>query len=485
MKIFKYLILLVSLSVVMTGCEKEFLDTEPASSISAEQVAETPAANEALVNGIYANLRTYGVGGTTAHTDYGHRGITAGLDNMSNDVVLNNFNWYIFFYNYTGRVQTSSRASLIWNTYYSVVADANIVINGLGTLENRTAEEDALFGQALALKSFALFNLVRIYSPSYIGNESAPGVPVPDRLTFDGKGRGTVQDVYNQIIPDLEQAVTLLEGFNRSSKQQIDQSVAQGLLAEVYLETGNWAEAASAANAARTGYGLMTGEEYVNDGFDNIGNQEWMWGADIDSESSTVYASFFSHYDSFLGGYAGALDGYKLIDANLYSMIPETDARKDVFVEAGNEFGFPPLSNTKFVDATSSFEGDYLYMRSAEMYLIEAEALVRAGQVDAGIDVLVELVSSRDSGYERPALTGQALLDEIYLQRRIELWGEGFAWFDLKRLSKPLDRTYEGSNHRDFGKFMFPAGSNEFLFQIPEDELNSNDNIGAGDQNPS
>lgn len=485
MKNIKSLFLFMAFSVLLTGCEKEFLDTEPARSISAEQIAETPAANEALLNGIYANMRTYGVGGSTAHTDYGHLGLRAALDHMSNDVVLNNFNWYIFYYNFTGRVQNHSRTEIIWNTYYSFVSDANIVINGLGAIEGLTAEEDALLGQALALKSFALFNLVRIYSPSYLGNESAPGIPVPDRISFEGLPRGTVQDVYDQIIPDLERAVDLLEGFDRMSKQQINQNVAQGILARVYLETGNWTEAANAANAARMEYSLMTGEEYVNSGFDDIANQEWMWGADIDSESSTTFASFFSHYDSFSGGYGGDLGGYKIIDQRLFNSIPETDARKDVFAEAGNEFEFPPLTNTKFRDGTGNFEGDYVYMRAAEMYLIEAEALARAGQTEQAIDVLVDLVSTRDPGYGRPALSGQELVDEIYLQRRIELWGEGFSFFDLKRLDLPLDRTYEGTNHREFGQFQFPAGANEFLFQIPEVELNSNPNIGPADQNPS
>ena len=486
MKRYKILLLTV-FSLVIVSCEKEFLDTEPKRSISAEQVARTPAANEALINGIYANLRTFGVGGTTGHTDYGHRGITAGLDHMTNDIVLNNFNWYIFFYNFQGRVQTSSRTSIIWNTYYKVIADANIVINGLGAIENRTPEEDALVGQALALKSFALFNLVRIYSPTYIGNESAPGVPVPDRLDFEGKARGTVQDVYDQIIPDLEQAITLLEGFTRDSKQQIDKNVAQGLLAEVYLETGNWAGAAEMAQAAREGYSLMSGDEYVNSGFDNISNSEWMWGADIDSESSTTFASFFSHYDSFLGGYAGALSGYKLIDQALYNSIPDSDKRKDAFVAPSESeaVGFPPLTNTKFVDETGSFEGDYLYMRAAEMYLIEAEALARLGMESEAIALLEELITPRYPEYDASSLSGQALLDEIYKQRRIELWGEGFSFFDMKRLSVPLDRTYEGTNHKSFGLLEFPANSNQFQFQIPEAELNSNENIGPGDQNPN
>jgi len=469
------------------SCQEDFLDTEPANSISAEQVERTPAATSAIVRGIYANLRSFGVGNPArVDVDYGQKGIMAMTDMLGQDIVLNNFNWYIFLYNYNGRQQTSSRTNIFWNTYYTAIADANSVINPLSANEDRTPEEDALLGQALAIKSFSLFNLVRIYAHTYIGNETDPGVPIPDRIDFEGKSRGTVQDVYDQIIPDLEQAVTLLDGFTRASKQEIDKSVAQGFLAKIYLETGNWSLAASNAAAARAPYSLMPGADYATDGFDDINNVEWMWGADIDNQSSTTFISFFSHFDSSAGGYGGIGFGlgYKIIEARLYDMIPDTDLRKAAWVAPDDTTSpYPPLTNTKFIDATGSFEGDYSYMRSAEMYLIEAEAKARSGDTSAA-SVLFELVSNRDPGYVLTTSTGTDLVEEIYLQRRIELWGEGVSWFDLKRLKKPLDRTGAGTNHRSFGDVDIEIEGDFFRMQIPQGEINSNPNINVGDQNP-
>ncbi len=492
MKKFKY-IFLITITVFLYNCEKDFLDTEPADSISTEQVAATPAANQAILRGIYANLRTNGIGNAArVDVDYGQKGIMAMVDMLGQDMVLNNFNWYIFLYNYNGRQQTSSRTNIVWNTYYTAIADANSVINGLQDKEDRDASEDALLGQALAIKSFALFNLVRFYSDTYIGNESSPGVPIPDRIDFDGKGRGTVQDVYDQIIPDLESAKTLLASYTRANKQEIDQSVVQGFLAKVYLETGNWQLASDNAAAARSGYTLMPGDQYATDGFDDINNVEWMWGADIDNLTSTTFISFFSHFDSTAGGYGGIGFGFgfKMIEARLYDQIPDTDLRKDAWIDpvAGNpnfpaSAGYIGYANTKFIDATGSFEGDYSYMRSAEMYLIEAEAKARLSDPTAA-DVLFELVSNRDPGYVRSTNTGTDLIEEVYLQRRIELWGEGVSWFDLKRLKKPLDRTGAGSNHRSFGLVDIPVGGDFFKFQIPQGELNSNPNIDVIDQNP-
>ena len=221
-------------------------------------------------------------------------------------------------------------------------------------------------------------------------------------------------------------------------------------------------------------------------GFSNIGNSEWMWGADIDAESSTIFASFFSHFDSHIGGYAGALGVFKGISKELYDKIPDTDARKKAFIDPVNGDpaypDLPPYANVKFLDQTF-FEGDYVYMRAAEMYLIEAEAKARLGDA-SGAQVLFDLVSTRHPDYALSTATGDDLVEEVYLQRRIELWGEGFSWLDLKRLKKPLVRNYAESNHADFAKFDLPAEDDKFRFQVPEDELNANEAINSQDQNP-
>jgi hypothetical protein len=478
------LILLIFLMIAAAGCQKDFLDTAPANTISSEQLAENPAALQAIINGIYSNIRTYAIGGNTGHIDYGLRGAMAGLDMMSHDISMSIFHWYGFFYNYDGRVQTSSRTRILWNTYYTQVAETNSIIKAIDP-NTEDADARALLGQALALRGLFTFNTARIYANTYLGNESDLCIPLPDGANFDGKPRATNEEVYAQIKADLEAAVPLLEGFVRPNKQAVDQNVAEGFLARVYLEMGEWAGAAEMAEAARDGAMPMTMAEW-NEGFSDLSVSECMWGSDIDAESSTVYASFFSHFDNTNFGYAGVLGCYKLIDANLYSLIPDTDERKAAFVHPvdGNPDypALPAYANTKFRDATF-FEGDYIYMRTSEMWLIEAEAKARMGSGDAA-QVLFDLVSTRDPGYTQSASTGDDLVEEIYLQRRIELWGEGTSWYDLKRLKKPLTRNYVDSNHQSFGFYNFEAEANEFRFQIPEDEINANDAITAADQNP-
>jgi hypothetical protein len=108
------------------------------------------------------------------------------------------------------------------------------------------------------------------------------------------------------------------------------------------------------------------------------------------------------------------------------------------------------------------------------MYLIEAEAKARAGQDGAAATALFTLAKQRDPNYVLSTNTGQALIDEIMVQRRVELWGEGFRFYDLKRLNLPLDRT--GSNHITSLAVVFnvPAGDKSWEYLIPQQEINTN-----------
>ena len=127
--------------------------------------------------------------------------------------------------------------------------------------------------------------------------------------------------------------------------------------------------------------------------------------------------------------------------------------------------------------------GDLALMRAAEMYLIEAEALARTpGQNAQAASVLLEFAKARDNGYTLSTNTGAALIEEIMVQRRSELWGEGFRFYDLKRLNLPLDRN--GANHSGSlaVKMEEPAGTKNWIFLIPQAEIDYT--LGVVKQNP-
>ena len=118
-------------------------------------------------------------------------------------------------------------------------------------------------------------------------------------------------------------------------------------------------------------------------------------------------------------------------------------------------------------------------MRVEEMLLIQAEALVRSGDVTGGLAILNDFVQN----YRYPAYNatssgyaGRTLLDEIWFQRRVELWGEGFSTSDIRRLQKPIVRFHSGSNSNfpDAYQINIAADDPIMLLRFCTDELNTN-----------
>jgi hypothetical protein len=166
----------------------------------------------------------------------------------------------------------------------------------------------------------------------------------------------------------------------------------------------------------------------------------------------------------------------------LYNALPASDIRKSVFDLTGSTVPVPPggarvpFQNKKFLASSDALSiGDVPYMRAAEMLLIEAEARAKQGQTAAAQTALFTLMRNRNPNYIQSTNTGQALLDEIYLNRRAELWGEGHRFTDLKRLNLPMSRVGI-ANHLDALILVrtIPAGDIQWQFLFPQDEINQN-----------
>jgi hypothetical protein len=116
-------------------------------------------------------------------------------------------------------------------------------------------------------------------------------------------------------------------------------------------------------------------------------------------------------------------------------------------------------------------------MRLAEMYLIAAEALARNNQEAASKTLFTTLMQNRNPSYVQSTNTGAAYITEVLNSRRLELWGEGFRWFDLKRLNLPLVRNDSGSNHVSTvinNVWTVPATDNRWTLLIPINEIQNN-----------
>lgn len=474
----------VVLAVVLSSCAEDALNTENKEYVSQEQLQGLAANPESLLtytnsveDGTNAFLRQYKTyQGTTSssHDDYGLKSVDMGLDLMSHNMPMLVNQWASGYYQYTGRVENSRITTMVWNFYYTVIRDANLI---LATTPPDIEDQQLRYtrGRLLALRGFSYFNLIRLYA------DGEKGIPLRT-LEQNENGRVATSVIIQQAKTDLEESYELLGGFARSNKTQIDQNVVAGILARYYLEYGDYAKAISMAQQAYASASPDTPETLL-DGFDEISSPTWIWGADISSLTTSIYASFFSQIGTLNAGYAGLLGHYKSLDKRLYEELSPSDIRtQNWFAEPGNA-EFPAYVNFKFVDATF-FEGDYVFMRTAEMQLIEAEAKALNGDIAGAQAVLTDFMSVRDPQYSPADNTNGSVLDMIRTQRGIELWGEGFAFYDMKRWNNPLVRDYPGSNHPAFGKFNYEANSPKFIFQIPLTEINANPDISAADQNP-
>ncbi|PKF73963.1 RagB/SusD family nutrient uptake outer membrane protein [Chryseobacterium sp. PMSZPI] len=487
MKTIKYFIATIAISLLASSCAND-LNTLPDGDISGEQLNNDSSSPEKILGGIYLDLRSNGAGGTTSHSDFGIMGIKAGADLMSNDVIQSTNQHLGMFYNYEATNASNIASEIVWTTFYSRIFVINKLLDTLQ--KDNSSKNRAIKGQLLALRAYSYFYLVRFYANDYKGHQSDPGLPLVLTSSNPNQGlpRSSVSEVYGQITKDIEESIQLLDSYARPTRAQIDQRTAKAIAAEVYLQTGDYIKAGQYASESKAGIALMTEDDYTTTGFSNINNPEVIWGFHNTISTMSIgnyYASFFSMFDNTNEGYAGAAQIRKLIDKRLYEAIPTTDYRKKVFNGSqnaqytfnGKTKNYPAYVSWKFKDP-SLFEGDYIYIRASSLYYIEAEALARQGRETEAKQILFEISSKRDKGYTLSSKSGNELINEIILQKRIELWGEGYAWFDMKRLNVPLERVYTGTNHT-FGRFNLTP--DKFKFQIPNKEINNNPQIKQND----
>ncbi len=495
MKAIKIFTLLLAGSL-LTSCGEDFLDEMSSSTVTPDQIAEIAKEDpdkvlSSQLKGCYMNwneLSGMSRGDINDHMSVGFGGIMMLSDAMSNDLSLSLGSgdpWHydhILDYNAAQYV----RPAWPWKFFYTVIKSANDLIN---VVDESTANEGMkhILGQAYAFRGISHAYLAQFYQKTYADSKDKLCVPI--RLSNNEEsilGRATVEQVYAQAEADLLKAVDYLEGYERANKASLDQSVAQGLLSRVYLVMNKWQEAADMAKAARTNYTLNDIDDAYNWNYQDADNQEVMW-AFIPSESNKKYYASWASWHSIDGpGYGGVEVGaIQLIDAALYKSMPDTDIRKQLYVAPGEEVAVangiaPEYANLKF-PFVANWLGNVVYMRVSEMYLNEAEGLLMAGKSAEAAAVMAEFMPNRIEGWTAPAGYTQ---ESIYKQRRTELWGEGFGFFDCCRLRQDLIRKYEGTNEPVATQVNIPYTSYKWIYQIPQSEINDNEEIGEEDQNP-
>ena len=488
MKKIIYLILLFSGVVITSSCSSDFLETKPTDAYSETDILNNAVGLTGAINGMHKNMyRQYDNQGES-----GVGSINIMIEALAEDVVWPNRGngWFEGTYRWNDhRNKTSNMAYYPYRFFYQLISNSNMILSYIDDASGDPAVLNMVKGQALVYRAYSYFYLVQLYGKRYSASSSTdPGVPILLEPEYSPQPRQTVAAAYAQIEQDLTNAITLLSSWNRPNKSHLDLSVAQAIYAWVALTKGEWAAAKTHAVAARTAFTarggrLMTAAEYL-DGFNDYSNAEWMWGSHI-IDDQTLYFYAFSAYMSWNFNSTNIRQAPKCISSSLYDMISTTDLRKGLWEPSPTAANFPlpsssytraPYMNRKYsvLNAGSSV-ADVVIMRLAEMYLIIAEAEARLGETSNAQQTLFDLVKTRDAGYVKSVNTGQALIDEILVQRRIELWGEGRRFLDLKRLNLPLDRTVVTNiNPTVYVKMSEAAGTDNWQYHFPRSEETAN-----------
>lgn len=486
-----------ALMLTATSCVDE---TEPTKFANQSQVNASSAATEALAYAMpmYFNnvdediLKDY-----NWHAAFGYGSMAIIRDMQTNDRSIGSkYNGhYLWAAADKSMDYDNIRMKYIWSYYYGFVLTANKVLQAID-IKNCDDNQKGYYGTALAFRAMLYLDLARAYE--FLPNDAINGkndkgndvtnltVPIVSETTSEDDARNnpraTREEMFKFILSDLDKA----EEYIKFSPFNGDQTFPHldcvyGLKARLYMWVEDYANAAKYARlaideAANNGVDLMTEEECLNTktGFNDI--SKWMWGAQMTSEDRAVttgivnWTSWMTNEQTF--GYAG-VGATCMIDAKLYSKISDTDFRKLEFVgpngpvegqkfcstAAYANYGvydfsalLDPYSSIKFRPNEGEAD-DYKtacataipVMRVEEMYLIEAEATAHTDAAK-GKELLTAFMKTRDPQYSFAGTSTQEVVDECFLQKRIELFGEGQIFFDYKRLNKPVDRTYEDNN---------------------------------------
>ncbi len=481
-----------------------------------EITAAIPERIDATYNGMYTKLGdplSFGRFSQDRPDDFGFIMMSFSNDLEAADIVTadNNYNWFSTCMELSSRNADYANPYIRYRGCYDEISRANDVIKGYGEIAEGMADEVRFrVAQAHAVRAFCYLNLAPYYQFNYQVAKDKPCVPVVTTETtdFTNNPRASVEEVYKLIVDDLTLAITNLEGYVRADKSKVDQQVAYGLRARAYLDMGLYAEAAADAAMAAEGYTPATIEEVSTPSFYNLNDHNWLWGYDMTVDVASTYpmATSSSWVRSFSAyGYAPATQVYSCINNLLYDKIPASDVRKGWWVDTelyspllegltwgalnGQEIAteeitdekmiFLPYTNVKFgmyTYGSTTNEEDWPFMRVEEMLLIQAEGLIKSGKTAEGVQVLNDFVKTyRNPEYDAET-TGRTIENEVWFQRRVELWGEGFANADTRRLQKPMVRFHKGkaSNMPQNFQFNMTPEDGWWLLRFCTDELNTN-----------
>ena len=475
----------------LASCDDE-LDLKPISEETAASAYATGPQIQAALTGVYESFQSsdYYIWDRVIYQDVRSDNYYAGGDNPE-----------IFQFDRVEVTPTNSRVYGMWGNVYNAISKANVVLENAPLVEERITEEERehIMGQAYFLRAYHYFTLVKNFGgvPLYLEFINSPD-PSVTRLP-----RASQDEVYTQILADLEEAVIRLPddyGDDASeNKARATKGAANALLAKVYAQmpTPDYAEVVAHADAvinSSAGYSLLSNyaELFSGNNYNNsesileiqfLGGDEGNWAPQMHlppSISGDSWRKFVTPSVDLVDAFDAEGDQIRKNATILFENVTWID----------EYWGNSPNSSVPFAykwknaSAWASADNEYL-LRLADIMLLKAEALNELGQT-AQAEQIVNTIRDRaelDPLTQEQTSSQSAMRDAILKERRLELAQEAKRWDDLIR----YDRAIEVMNNVDdvdlsTGQSVnYNVTEKDLLLPIPQDEIDRNPNL---EQNP-
>lgn len=471
----KYIFTLLAAAVMTTGCTGDFLDKAPSDSVTTDEaitsLKDVRTANEGLyalmasTSYYNASMFLYGdVKGDDMQATYWSSGYTS-------------YKYYVYEHS-----AQSPNSGGLWGRPYYIIRNAYNILSAIDNnkIQDASAEQLQNYkGQALAIIALCYFDLTRVYGYPYAkDNGQSWGVPIVDHaIGFDEfPERKTVAECYDFIISQLKTAIPLLSSAKDDG--HINAIAARALLSRVYLYCEKNEEAFQEASSlieelkASGEYYLATRDNYIAQfDFGNKFGPEALFqiANTTSSNPGRDGLSFMLHW----WGYAAVA---LTEDFAAFMKQDPDDIRNGLlasYLNAGDNKYYDVL--LKYPGENSydvpSFENNYTVLRLSEVYLIAAEAGLKAGASHRAqaLEYLNAIVERGNP--EKTVSDSEFTLDRVLNERRKELVGEGHRYFDMLRNGKTMYRS--GGKHLqgtpaevnwDYFKCVLPIDRTQFTF---------------------
>jgi len=454
---------------VQSGCKKDFLSKDPIDKITGDMALSDAAGANKLMKGVYDGMyNDYNIWDFMTNGDVTSDNAYAGGDNPANiqiDLFTTN--------------STNGNVDRDWSALYSDIKNANEVLENIPKVPDPSLDasgrRNQILGEASGIRAYMYFNLVRLFG----------AVPLilktPANLTETQQPKATIDQIYAQIIKDLEFAATNASATS-ANKGIFTKGVANALLAKVYatMPSPDWAKVNQYCDATQaSGYSLFPN---FNGLFDiaNKNNSESIWEMQFQGNggehgnwmpsiiTGTGWKRFNTPSNDLVKAYDDEGDLIRKNSSILFRNV-SSDGWSDSYWSKSN---YPFVNKYRADDKSDTY-----IIRLADILLLKAEALNELSASGwSQSKVIVDQIRARVNLKGTPAADQASMRLALEKERRLELAFEGHRWFDLLRTNRAItvmNAQLDGKG-APLNYNVTPA---KLLFPIPQKEIDRNPNI--------